>query len=338
MLLQPAIPKPARPFLFLVFLFIAFTGWIQIGGAQSLPNLTYYVDIPYGNLLPGDPLFDEQTFDVLYPEGACPGIPGCDGAPSPVAILLHGGNTNSPYFGLEEVSPIVLQLLLKKFVVVIPNFHVIDFNISESWKNASKDIARCIQFLRYNSATMNILPDKVFLQGHSSGGFQTYYLGLGPDMQNFLSTDPVDWESSRPNYMVPWGAPTLFTCLDVNAPTYFPSWASQYFFGLPSFAQVPFADLLSSSPWIWLNNPQLFNRTYTPPMCLVYNLDAAHICGTIGDTHDGEFGNIMKEAIDRFCMFHPTEAVCGKSTLISNANIDTAIIQVTDWMAQRAAR
>ncbi|MFN0205032.1 MAG: hypothetical protein ACKVS6_01805 [Planctomycetota bacterium] len=307
-------------------------------GAAAHAQFTYYLDIPYGTKLPTDPLYDEQTFDILYPSGSSPAFPGSEYQPRPYLIQLHGGNENTPYAGLEKVSPITLEALNRGFIVIIPNYHVINFEISESWVNASKDIARCIQFSRYFAEVLNLDPQKLFLQGHSSGGFQTYYMGLNIDYQNLASRDPIEKLSSRPNYILPWGAPSQFNCLDVNYPGFFPSWASQYFFGVPSFALVPPALLVSSSPKTWLMNPADYGRTYTPPMCLTYNLDLAHPCGTINDTHDGEFGNIMKEAIDRFCEFFPGEAVCGPSILINNNGSDLpgVIVQIVDWMEQMA--
>lgn len=302
-------------------------------GAQ----ITFFFGIQYANKLPSDPTYAETTLDIFYPSGGCPAVPGCENQPRPTCVMLRGGNSNNPYSGVEQISPIAVKLLAKGFIVVVPNFHVIDFATSESWLNATKDAARAIQWIRHYATTLNVHPTKIFAQGHSAGASHAMYLGLNADFQDLTSLDPIDHESSRPNFIAPWAGPTNFLCFDPTSPLVSPSWTSEFFFGTPDFASVSQALKVQVSPVNWTLNPGAFNRPFTPPIGGVFKLDQQSPCGQIHDPHDGKFGPLIMSAYDRYCMIYGDPTVCSKSLIIDTGpGIDLAADALVNWMAATA--
>jgi hypothetical protein len=300
--------------------------------AQS-PAGVYFLGVPYGTTQPGDPLYEETQLDLFYPKGGYPKIYGLDTPKMPLAILVHGGNSNAPLPGPQALSPIAKGLLAKGFVVAIPSYHVLDMQ-GEPYVNATKDIARVVQFLRKHHGIVNVKPDKVFMQGHSGGGFHALYVGLREDFQDLASPDPVLHESSRPDFVAPWGAPSDWNCFNFAA-------SPNQQVALLVFGQVGWGSLTKQqkseeSPTYWLAHPELYNRPFTPPMFLDYNLEIVSNCGAITDLHDGRFGVLLKQNIDRLCLLGAAgQPVCNVSVLTSSVS-PTAVQTLVDWMAAQA--
>ncbi|HTE06510.1 MAG TPA: hypothetical protein VK824_09960 [Planctomycetota bacterium] len=296
----------------------------------------WFLGVPYGTTAPGDPLYAETRFDLFYPAGGAPHILGLDTPVMPVAVLLHGGNTNAPLPGPEALSELSLALLAQGFVVVIPSFHVLDLFGGEDYLHTTDDVARLVQFLRHHHAIVNIDPARVFCQGHSSGGFHALYLGLNKDFADPASADPVAHESSRPDFLVPWGIATDWTCVAYGDPATNPL-ISLLVFGVADGADVPFAAKQAQSPTFWVSHPQLYGCTKTPPMCLVYNLSLQTPCGSIVNLHDGKFGVLMLAGIGRFCAQGGAgQPACTDSVLLDSTDAAAATQAVVAWMAERA--
>jgi hypothetical protein len=299
--------------------------------AQSIGP--YFLGVPYGTAAVGDPLYDETKLDLFYPVHSYPHILGLNTPVMPVAVLVHGGNSNTPLSGPADLSDLQLALLAKGFVVAIPSYHVLDL-AGEPYVNATMDVGRVVQFLRHYHEIVNIDPARVFCQGHSAGGFHALYLGLNVDFQDLASPDPVLHESSRPDFLVPWAAPSDWICFDFlgSANPYY----SLLIFGTANPANVTAQQKQAQSPTWWLAHPQLYGRTTTPPMCLVYNLSLESACGAITDVHDGEFGVLLSKAINRLCATSGAgQQVCSDSVLITSDS-DTVVPDVAAWMVARA--
>jgi acetyl esterase/lipase len=300
--------------------------------AQS-PVGIYFLGVPYGAAAPGDPLYEETTLDLFYPKGVYPHINGIVTPTRPLAIIVHGGNSNEPLMGPQGLSPIALGLLAKGFVVVMPSYHVLDLQ-GEPYVNATKDVARVVQFLRHYHDIVNIRPDRVFCQGHSAGGFHALYIGLNADFQDLASPDPVLHESSRPDFIAPWGAPSDWTCFNFAAAVN--PFMSLLVFGTADPSQLTKQQKLDQSPTFWLLHPDLYARPFTPPMFLEYNLGSVASCGQIVEVHDGKFGVLLKQNIDRLCLMTGTgQPVCSVSVL-SDSTSPTAVQTLVDWMAAQA--
>ena len=300
--------------------------------APAQISTTYFLGANYGTKPRTDPLYAENAYDLYYPLGGCPLGPGCANATYPVAIFIRGGNSNAPTTGPTSLGPTNVQLLSQGFVVVLPSYHVIDVAAGDDYTQAAADLARCVQYLRRFRTILNIDPDRIFAFGHSGGGFYSYYLGLNKDYQDLGSPDVVEQESSRPNFVVAWGAATNWSCMDLASPLTNPILLQMF-----QVTQIDDA-LIQASPTHWLENPEEYGRTQTPPMCLVYNLQQQSPCGFITDFHDGYFGPLMWSMIVRFCSGSGMgQSVCGQSVLIDNSGDQNAVIQsVVAWMADKA--
>lgn len=305
-------------------------------GAESrAQSLGFYVlGVQYGTAALSDPRFDETKLDIFYPVGGLPKIWGLNSPVMPVAVLVHGGNSNSPATNPPQLSALPLALLAQGFVVVIPSFHVLDLAAGEEVVNATRDIGRVIQFLRRYHAIINIDPARVFCQGHSGGGWHALFLGLNVDFQDPTSPDPVLRESSRPDFVAPWGSPTDWNCFDFAhaANNYF----SQYFFGEIHPVSITAQEKTDKAPTYWLANPELYDRTTTPPMCLVYNLNTQSACGAITDVHDGTMGVLLKQGIDSLCLGSGAgQAFCTESVLMPTSH-GMGIPLLVAWMTAQA--
>jgi hypothetical protein len=300
--------------------------------AQSLG--LYVLGVQYGTAAPSDPLAAETKLDIFFPVGGYPKIWGLNTPVMPVAVLVHGGNTNAPSANPPQLSTLPLALLEAGFVVVIPSYHVLDLDASEEFVNATKDVGRVVQFLRRFHAIINIDPSKVFVQGHSGGGFHALFLGLNVDLQDLASPDPTLKQSSRPDFVVPWGSPTDWACFDFNnaANNYF----AKYFFGEIHPSNITAQEKQEKAPTYWLAHPELFGRTTTPPMCLAYNLGIQSPCGAIIDVHDGMMGILLKNGIDALCLRGAAgQSLCTESVLLSTWH-GQGIPSIVAWMSAQA--
>ncbi len=306
-------------------------------GASASATGPFYLGLNYGNKPPTDPLYLDNQFDLFYPNGVCPVMQGCRPSSNPVVVLLHGGNTNNPLVGPGALSPLGQLLLTKGFVVVVPSFHEVDYDLGESYLSATQDIARLIQYVRFNRVELSIDPARVFCFGHSSGAFQAYHLGLNADFAQPAALDPLEHESSRPDFLIPWGGATDWGCFDYANPATNPI-ISFLIFGATSMSEVSQDEIMLASAAYWLQNPDLYDRTTTPPMCLVYNLEDQGECGSILNVHDGYFGTLMLMLLGRACggplLDQPT---CTESVLLDALlHSDVVNAQIADWMVARA--
>jgi len=89
----------------------------------------------------------------------------------------------------------------------------------------------------------------------------------------------------------------------------------------------------------WLQSPERYGRSFTPPMCLVYNSAIQTPCGYVTDFHDGSFGPLMLSMIGRFRGGSGMgQELCTESALVdSSGDVNVTIQQVVAWMAEKAA-
>lgn len=300
--------------------------------ASAQVTTTYFLGANYGDKPRTDPLYAENAFDLFYPLGGCPLSPGCGNTAYPVAVFIRGGNTNTSVPSPSFLSPFHQALLSAGFVLAIPSYHVIDVDAGEDYQQSARDLGRMVQYLRRFRTILNVDPDRVLAIGHSGGGFYAYYLGLNRDYQDLDSPDLVEHESSRPNYIVPWGSVTDWSCMDLDHPATNPTLLKMF--------QVTGDDAAQylASPVYWLQNPELYGRSFTPPMCLVYNLAQQGQCGFITDFHDGYFGPLMLSMLGRFCGgWGAGSPACDESALLdANGDVLVTIQNVVAWMVERA--
>ncbi len=78
------------------------------------------------------------------------------------------------------------------------------------------DVARAVRFIRFHAADYHIDPDRIGIEGASSGGHMSLLHGMGGDDGNPQAPDPVDRVSSRVQAAAVFFPPTDF--LNYGAP------------------------------------------------------------------------------------------------------------------------
>lgn len=108
-----------------------------------------------------NPQWARCVMDIYSPDG--------DGEPLPVIVWFHGGGLTSGEKFIPE------QLKTGEFVVVAPNYRLLqDVSIDD----CINDAACAVSWVIDNIDSYGGDPDKVFVSGHSAGGYLTSMIGL----------------------------------------------------------------------------------------------------------------------------------------------------------------
>lgn len=74
---------------------------------------------------------------------------------------------------------------------------------------AAKDMQRALRTVRHNATKWNIAPNRIGTMGFSAGGYLAALSGVAFDAGDAAATDPIQKESSRPDFIVPVYPATL---------------------------------------------------------------------------------------------------------------------------------
>ncbi len=124
--------------------------------------------------------------------------------PAPVMVFIHGGGWRGgskkdiPRFLTKANADgwLALVSVEYRFTDVAPHPAQVD------------DCARAIQFLRQNAKEWNLDPDRIGVTGGSAGGHLSAYIALQNDEAKPTSKDPVERQSSRVSFAIPFAGPT----------------------------------------------------------------------------------------------------------------------------------
>ena len=154
-------------------------------------SVTFVENIPYG-------IHDENVFDIFIPESD---------SPVPLVIYIHGGGFIS---GSKEVCyepmwdgswdfPSEIDILLSHGIA----FATIKYRLlaingdSEGIRKPLRDSKRCLQFIRKNSAALNIDKSNIVLCGSSAGAGTAQWLAFQDDLADLSSQSQLFQESTR---------------------------------------------------------------------------------------------------------------------------------------------
>ena len=326
------------------------------------------------------PLCSETALVVHYPDGVGPAGQGWAVDPRPVIIALRGGNSQADvpenfdtwfethgfldngFVGIDTNYPIVDDLALAesgtpKPLAPKPSAPKLAtparpqtaatltadlsggvVSVAEDYNAAVDGVARLIQYVRAHAVWLNVDPDRVFVFGRSFGGFMGYAVALREDRRDPLSLDPVERESSRPDCVIVFSAATAIECFGPE--TTFDSYVDA-FLPVSTAPGATLAQQQADSPRWWMENPQVYGRTHTPPLFLGYNLEyTIGFCGTMVDPHDGLFGLMMWDSLNALVGQQKDPALGVDSLLLDSGDFfgfNLAMVEVLKWCLARLA-
>jgi acetyl esterase/lipase len=169
----------------------------------------------------------------------------------------------------------------------------------EDYTVSLTDVRVLVQYLRHYHEWFNIDPDRIFVFGRSFGAIMSMGLGLREDAQDLSSSAPFAHQSSRPNFLIPFSGMADMNCLAAQV-----LWGDllQLWFPVSSAPGATVAQKNADSPVWWLTQPELYNRAWTPRICLGYAPPSGLPCGQYIDPHDGGYAAILQNGIDELVM------------------------------------
>jgi acetyl esterase/lipase len=125
-------------------------------------------------------------------------------APAPVMVFFHGGGWRG---GSKNHVPGFLRKAHGEgwLTVVSVEYRFTDVAIHPAQVD---DCARAIQFIRQHAKEWNIDPTRMGVTGGSAGGHLSAYVALQDDEAEADSKDPVERQSSRVAFAIPFAGPT----------------------------------------------------------------------------------------------------------------------------------
>lgn len=303
------------------------------GGAGTPPALLFQLNYN-PETAPGQPDYEDTLANLIYPLAKGPASMGYPTEPLPVMLSIRGGNMNTIEVG--ELTTDEMTLSAKDVGFIGITFNYPEVEPTEDYRVSSRGVGLLVQHLRANHADLNVDPDRIFAMGRSYGTIVGHATCLQEDFADPQATEPQLQESSRPDYWIPRFGPSDLTCFsdDVGA---WSSILSTFFFTDTNFSGASQEMKLAESPFWWLQNPQLFGRTETPPMCVVHKAVHSDKCGGVVDVHSGLFGDIMLEAAREYADQVGDRSYLDKLGTVDTGQFPNPVPAILAWSMQRLA-
>ncbi|MFT4548374.1 MAG: acetyl esterase/lipase [Verrucomicrobiales bacterium] len=124
--------------------------------------------------------------------------------PAPVMVHIHGGGWRG---GSKNHIPGFLATAHAEGWLAVVS---IEYRFTDVAPHPAQvdDCARAIQFIRQNAKKWNIDPKRMGVTGGSAGGHLSAYVALQDDEAMPESKDPVERQSSRVSFAIPFAGPT----------------------------------------------------------------------------------------------------------------------------------
>jgi acetyl esterase/lipase len=138
---------------------------------------------------------ERQKLDIYTP---------ADGTPKATIVFFYGGSWKS---GTRSLYRFLGDALTSRgYQLVVPDYRL--------WPEAGypaflEDSAKAVAWVKANIAARGSSPDRVFLMGHSAGGYNAAMLALAPDLIQAEGADPARFLG-----VVPLAAPLSFKPLE----------------------------------------------------------------------------------------------------------------------------
>jgi acetyl esterase/lipase len=124
--------------------------------------------------------------------------------PAPVMVHIHGGGWRGG--SKNHIPGFLAKANAEGWLAVVS----IEYRFTDVAPHPAQvdDCARAIQFIRQNAKKWNIDPKRMGVTGGSAGGHLSAYVALQDDEAKPESKDPVERQSSRVSFAIPFAGPT----------------------------------------------------------------------------------------------------------------------------------
>jgi para-nitrobenzyl esterase len=146
----------------------------------------YFEAVSYGP-------YEENLFDVY--------LPAAD-APTPLLIYIHGGGFTGGSRDTTDSEDFVESYLAEGIAFASIDYRLLVSPDPDGVIKSLQDSTRCVQFIRYHAAQLNIDPSNIILMGGSAGAGTSLWIGFNDDMADPDSEDPVLRQSTRVNAVI----------------------------------------------------------------------------------------------------------------------------------------
>lgn len=123
--------------------------------------------------------------------------------PAPVMIFIHGGGWRGG--SKKHVPRFLVNANAEGWLAVVS----VEYRFTNVAPHPAQvdDCARAIQFVRQNAKKWNLDPGRIGVTGGSAGGHLSAYIALQDDEAKPDSKDPVERQSSRVSFAIPFAGP-----------------------------------------------------------------------------------------------------------------------------------
>ena len=145
------------------------------------------IDAEYHEAISYGP-YDENLFDIYLP---------ASDEPTPLLIYIHGGGFTGGSRDTSGDEDFVLPYLAEGVAFATIDYRLLQSPDPDGVIKSLLDSTRCLQFIRYHAAQLNIDPSNIILMGGSAGAGTALWIGFNDEMADPNSEDPVLRESTR---------------------------------------------------------------------------------------------------------------------------------------------
>ncbi len=141
----------------------------------------YFEAISYGP-------YDENLFDIYLP---------ASDEPTPLLIYIHGGGFSGGSRDTTDSEDFVISYLAEGVAFATIDYRLLVSPDPDGVIKSLRDSTRCLQFIRYHAAQLNVDPSNIILMGGSAGAGTSLWIGFNDDMADPSNEDPVLRQSTR---------------------------------------------------------------------------------------------------------------------------------------------
>jgi para-nitrobenzyl esterase len=141
----------------------------------------YFEAISYGP-------YEDNLFDIYLP---------ASDEPTPLLIYIHGGGFTGGSRDTTESEDFVMSYLSEGVAFASIDYRLLTSPDPDGVIKSLEDSTRCLQFIRYHAAQLNVDPSNVILMGGSAGAGTSLWIGFNDEMADPSNEDPVLRQSTR---------------------------------------------------------------------------------------------------------------------------------------------